>query len=69
MIWRLFYIDLNGEVKKMNLNKVKIHPVNASFIVYLPKKWVEYMDLEKGDQVKWSIDENDFETLKLKKVV
>ena len=24
---------------------------------------------EKGNQVKWSIDENDFETLKLKKVV
>jgi bifunctional DNA-binding transcriptional regulator/antitoxin component of YhaV-PrlF toxin-antitoxin module len=53
----------------MNLNKVKIHPVNESFIVYLPKKWVEYMGLEKGDEVKWFIEENDFKTLKLNKVV
>lgn len=27
------------------------------------------MRLEKGDEVEWFIDENDFDTLKLKKVV
>lgn len=53
----------------MLLNKVRIHPVKKSFIVYLPKKWVEHMGLEKGDEVEWFVDENDFNTLKLKKVV
>ncbi len=52
----------------MELKKVKIHPIKASFVVYLPKIWVKHMDLSKGDIVEWFVEENDFTTLKLKKV-
>ena len=52
----------------MDLGKVKIHPIKASFVVYLPQSWVKHMELKKGNEVVWFIDEEDFKTLKLKKV-
>ena len=53
---------------EMDLNTVYIHPIKSSFMVYLPKTWVEHMELKKGDKLTWFLEENDFSILKLRKV-
>ena len=51
----------------MELKKVTIHKVKDSFMVYLPITWGREMNLQKGDQVVWYIEEGDFERIHLKK--
>jgi bifunctional DNA-binding transcriptional regulator/antitoxin component of YhaV-PrlF toxin-antitoxin module len=51
----------------MELKKVTIHKVKDSFMVYLPITWGREMNLQKGDQVIWYIEEGDFERIHLKK--
>lgn len=51
----------------LNLKTVKVHNVRGSYFIYLPIVWAKEMGIEKGDKVKWFINEDDHETLHLKK--
>lgn len=50
----------------MKLKTVKIHPVNESFVVYIPIEWIRAENLKKGSKVSWHIEENDHKNLVLK---
>jgi bifunctional DNA-binding transcriptional regulator/antitoxin component of YhaV-PrlF toxin-antitoxin module len=53
----------------MILNTMKVHSVNESCYVYIPKVWVALENLKKGDTIIWSVNEGDHRTLLLKKNV
>lgn len=51
----------------MELKAMNVHEVKGSCFVYIPKAWVNLMQLRKGDMVVWSVKDGDIKTLQLKK--
>lgn len=51
----------------MKLKTMKVQECRGSCIVYIPKSWAKQMNLKKGDEVVWTLDEGDHSTLHLKK--
>jgi len=52
----------------MKLRTMKVQECKGSCVVYIPKVWASEIGLKKGDEVIWSMEEGDFETIHLKKV-
>lgn len=46
---------------------VKIQKSKGSYFIYLPKTWVQGMELEKGNKLVWNLNENKHEQLVIRK--
>ncbi|EKF86850.1 AbrB/MazE/SpoVT family DNA-binding domain-containing protein [Methanobacterium formicicum] len=53
----------------VELDTMKIQKTNGSYFVYIPKVWVNAMDLKKGDKLIWSVEEGNHGILILKKMI
>jgi hypothetical protein len=52
---------------ELKMRDMKVQFVQGSYLVYIPKNWCDMMGITKGDTVTWFLDENDHDTLKLRK--
>ena len=51
----------------MKIKMVKIQKSKGSYFIYLPKTWVQGMELEKGNKLVWNLNENKHEQLVIRK--
>lgn len=51
----------------MKIKTVKIQQSKGSYFIYLPKTWVNGMELEKGNELVWDLNENEHDKLVVRK--
>lgn len=54
-------------IKKIKLKSMRVQIVKGSCYVYIPKSWVNSMNLKQGDKVSWYLPEDDHTILELRK--